>query len=85
MVSISRNEISAVPGWAKSYDAAVLADNPWSEICFDGRPPSFLEVDGAKEIGVEFHTLSKSYNCCGWRTGMLVGNKEIISTDYLNP
>jgi LL-diaminopimelate aminotransferase len=65
--------------WAKSCDVIVVSDNPYSEICFDCRPPSFLEVAGAKEVGVEFHSLSKSYNCCGWRTGMLVGNKDIIS------
>jgi len=65
--------------WAKSFDVIVVSDNPYSEICFDCRPPSFLEVAGAKEVGVEFHSLSKSYNCCGWRTGMLVGNKDVIA------
>jgi LL-diaminopimelate aminotransferase len=65
--------------WAKAYEVVVLSDNPYSEICFDCRPPSFLEVAGAKEVGVEFHSLSKSYNCCGWRTGMLVGNKDVIA------
>jgi LL-diaminopimelate aminotransferase len=65
--------------WAKSCDVIVVSDNPYSEICFDCRPPSFLEVVGAKKVGVEFHSLSKSYNCCGWRTGMLVGNKDVIA------
>ena len=65
--------------WARSFDVIVVSDNPYSEICFDCRPPSFLEVAGAKEVGVEFHSLSKSYNCCGWRTGMLVGNKDVIA------
>jgi LL-diaminopimelate aminotransferase len=65
--------------WAKKNGVAVIHDNPYSEICFDGFcPPSFLEFEGAKEVGVEFHSLSKSYNCCGWRTGMIVGNPEII-------
>jgi LL-diaminopimelate aminotransferase len=66
--------------WAGKYGVAVIHDNPYSEICFDDFvPPSFLEFDGAREVGVEFHSLSKSYNCCGWRAGMLVGNKKIIA------
>ena len=65
--------------WARSYDVVVVSDNPYSEVCFDCRPPSFLEVPGAREVGVELHSLSKSYNACGWRTGMLVGNKDIIA------
>lgn len=66
--------------WAKAYEVVVVHDNPYSEISFDGyRPPSFLQFSGAKDVGVEFHSLSKSYNCCGWRTGMLVGNKDIIA------
>jgi LL-diaminopimelate aminotransferase len=66
--------------WAMGYDVAVVHDNPYSEICFDDyRPPSFLQFEGAREVGVEFHSLSKSYNCCGWRAGMLVGNKEIVA------
>ncbi|MGA2958342.1 MAG: LL-diaminopimelate aminotransferase [Thermodesulfobacteriota bacterium] len=66
--------------WAEKHHVAVVHDNPYTEICFDGYlPPSFLEFSGAKDVGVEFHSLSKSYNCCGWRAGMVVGNKEIIA------
>jgi LL-diaminopimelate aminotransferase len=66
--------------WAKKYGVVVVHDSPYTEICFgDFCPPSFLQFEGAKEVGVEFHSLSKSYNACGWRTGMLVGNKEIIA------
>ncbi|MBL0716332.1 MAG: aminotransferase class I/II-fold pyridoxal phosphate-dependent enzyme [Desulfosarcina sp.] len=66
--------------WARQYDVAVISDNPYSEICFDGYcPPSFLQFDGAREIGVEFNSLSKAYNSCGWRTGMVLGNPEIIA------
>jgi len=65
--------------WAEEHQVVVVHDNPYSEICFDGyRPPSFLEFEGARDVGVEFHSLSKSYNCCGWRVGMLVGNREVI-------
>jgi LL-diaminopimelate aminotransferase len=66
--------------WAKAYEVIVVHDNPYSEISFDGyQPPSFLQFPGAKEVGVEFHSLSKSYNCCGWRAGMLVGNPDVIA------
>jgi len=66
--------------WAHRYDVAVISDNPYSEICFDDYcPPSFLQFDGAKEIGIEFNSLSKTYNCCGWRTGMMLGNTDIIA------
>ncbi len=65
--------------WAKAYDVAVVSDNAYSEVYFDNRPPvSFLEYSGAKEVGVELHSLSKSFNCCGWRLGMMVGNKDLI-------
>ena len=70
---------STVIDWAWRNDVVVVHDNPYSEISFDGyRPPSFMQFDGAKEVGVEFHSLSKSYNCCGWRAGMLVGNRRIV-------
>jgi LL-diaminopimelate aminotransferase len=66
--------------WAHKYDVAVISDNPYSEVCFDGyKAPSFLQFDGAKEVGIEFNSLSKAYNSCGWRTGMMLGNKDIIS------
>jgi len=66
--------------WAHKYDVAVISDNPYSEICFDGyKAPSFLQFDGAKEVGIEFNSLSKAYNSCGWRTGIMLGNKDIIS------
>ena len=66
--------------FAKAYDIAVLHDASYSEVAFDGyRPVSFLETAGAMDVGVEFHSLSKSYNMTGWRLGMAVGNAEIIS------
>ena len=66
--------------WAHKYDVAVISDNPYSEICFDGYcAPSFLQFEGAKEVGIEFNSLSKAYNSCGWRTGMMLGNKDIIA------
>jgi LL-diaminopimelate aminotransferase len=65
--------------FAQKYDIAVCYDNPYSEIVFDGYvAPSFLEAPGAKEVGVEFHSLSKTYNMTGWRIGWVVGNSDII-------
>lgn len=66
--------------WAHKYDVAVISDNPYSEITFDGyRPASFLQIEGAREVGVEMNSLSKAYNACGWRTGMILGNRDIIA------
>jgi LL-diaminopimelate aminotransferase len=67
--------------WAKEFNVVVVSDNPYMDICnFDGyKPPSFLKFTGAKEVGVELNSMSKSFNVCGWRVGMLLGNKKIIS------
>ena len=66
--------------WARKYDVAVISDNPYSEVCFDGYcAPSFLQVPGAREVGIEFNSLSKAYNACGWRTGFVTGNADIIA------
>ena len=66
--------------FAKAHDIAVMHDASYSEVAFDGyRPISFLETPGAIDVGVEFHSLSKSYNMTGWRLGMAVGNEDIIS------
>ena len=66
--------------FAKKYDILVCHDFAYSEMTFDNyKANSFLEVDGAKEVGIEFHSLSKIYNMTGWRLGFAVGNKEAIS------
>ncbi len=65
---------------AKRYDFVVASDNAYSEICYDGYMPiSFLEVDGARDVGVEFHSLSKTFNMTGWRIGFVVGNRDVIA------
>ncbi|HDR14749.1 MAG TPA: aminotransferase class I/II-fold pyridoxal phosphate-dependent enzyme [Desulfobacteraceae bacterium] len=69
-------EIAAM---AKKYRFAVLQDFAYAKITFDGyKAPSFLEADGAKDVGVEFGTFSKSYNMAGWRIGYCVGNASLI-------
>ncbi len=65
--------------FAKRHDVAVCHDGPYSEVAYDGyRPPSFLQAKGAMDVGIEFHSLSKSYNMTGWRIGMAAGNPQII-------
>lgn len=70
-----------VVGWAKGKSIIVAHDLAYSDIVFDGyKAPSLLQVKGAKEQVVEFHTLSKSYNMPGWRIGFVVGNKDILKS-----
>jgi len=65
--------------FAQEHKLAICHDAPYTEVCFDGySAPSFLQVPGAKEVGVEFHSLSKTYNMTGWRIGMVVGNARMI-------
>ncbi|MDD5093824.1 MAG: LL-diaminopimelate aminotransferase [Dehalococcoidia bacterium] len=66
--------------FAKKYDLAICHDAPYTEVAFDGyRPVSFLQARGAKDVGIEFHSLSKTYNMTGWRIGMAVGNEKMIN------
>jgi len=65
--------------FARRYNIVVCHDAAYTEMGFDGyRPMSFLEVEGAKEVGIEFHSLSKTFNMTGWRIGMAVGNKDLV-------
>jgi LL-diaminopimelate aminotransferase len=65
--------------FAREYGLVICHDAAYTEMAFDGyRPMSFMEVPGAKEIGIEFHSLSKTYNMTGWRLGFAVGNSRII-------
>ncbi|MFN3814238.1 MAG: LL-diaminopimelate aminotransferase [Aquificaceae bacterium] len=65
--------------WARENNIIVASDLAYSEIYFDKKPISILQVEGAKEITIEFHSFSKTFNMTGWRIGMAVGNKDIIS------
>ena len=65
--------------FAKEHDIMVVHDFAYADIVFDGyKPPSFLQAKGAKDVGVEFFSLSKSYNMAGWRVGFCVGNAETV-------
>lgn len=65
--------------FAEEHELLVIHDLAYADLAFDGhRPPSLLQVPGAKELGIEFFSLSKSYNMPGWRVGFAVGNKEMV-------
>ena len=67
--------------FARRNEIAVMHDACYTEVAYEGyRPPSFMQVEGAKDVGLEFHSLSKTYNMTGWRLGMAVGNAEMIDS-----
>ena len=69
-----------IVAFCREHDMIVIHDFAYADLVFDGyTPPSFLQVPGAKDIGVEFFTLSKSYSMPGWRVGFCVGNPELIA------
>jgi alanine-synthesizing transaminase len=64
---------------AKEHDILVVHDLAYADICFDGYvAPSIMQVPGARDVAVEFFTMSKSYNMAGWRIGFMVGNRELV-------
>jgi LL-diaminopimelate aminotransferase len=66
--------------FAREHHIIICHDAAYSEIYYDGkRPASFMELEGAKEVGVEFHSLSKTYNMTGWRIGFVVGDKDVLA------
>ncbi len=75
----SRDFYRRVVEFALEYDIIVASDLAYSEVYYDEPPPSFLEVDGARECGIEFHSLSKTYNMTGWRIGFAVGNAQLVA------
>ncbi len=66
--------------FCRRHDVVLAYDNAYSEVAFDGYvPPSILEIPGAREVAIEFHSLSKTYNMTGWRVGWAVGNEGLIA------
>ncbi|MCD6185265.1 MAG: LL-diaminopimelate aminotransferase [Deltaproteobacteria bacterium] len=73
------NFFNKLVSYAKKHEIIVCHDAAYTEMAFDGyKPISFLEADGAMEVGIEFHSLSKTYNMTGWRIGFAVGRAEVI-------
>lgn len=74
-----REFFEEVVAFARKYEILLVHDLCYAELAFDGyQPTSLLEIPGAKDIGVEFHTMSKTYNMAGWRVGFVVGNRHVI-------
>ncbi len=66
--------------FCRRHDIILCHDAPYSEIAFDGyRPLTLFEIDGAKDIGLEFHSLSKTYNMTGWRIGWVCGRADLVN------
>ena len=77
---VERDFFEKVVALAQEHDLIVIHDFAYADLVFDGyKAPSFLQIPGAKEVGVEFFTLSKSYSMPGWRVGFAVGNSQIIA------
>src|SRR5205085_11989483 len=71
--------LEEVVRFAKKYNILVCYDNAYSEIAFDGyEPPCFLNVPGARDVGLEFHSFSKTYNMAGWRLGWACGSEKLL-------
>ena len=76
----NKEYFNKVVDFAKSYEIIVLHDACYTEVSYDDyQPISFMEIPGAKDIALEFHSLSKSYNMTGWRVGYVVGNEKLIN------
>jgi LL-diaminopimelate aminotransferase len=74
-----REFFEEVVAFARRYNILLVHDLCYAELAFDGyQPTSLLEIPGAMDIGVEFHTMSKTYNMAGWRVGFVVGNRHIV-------
>lgn len=78
---IPRARLEEIVGLARRYGVVILFDNAYSEIYFDAaqKPISVLEIPGAKEVAIEMHSFSKTYNMTGWRLGFAAGNPELVA------
>ena len=78
--SADRSFFKKLIDFARDYNIIIMHDNPYSENYYDGeRTLSLLEMEGAKDVAVEFHSLSKTYNMTGWRIGSVVGNADVVA------
>ncbi|MBV9880648.1 MAG: aminotransferase class I/II-fold pyridoxal phosphate-dependent enzyme [Gemmatirosa sp.] len=74
-----RDYLARVVRRCREHDILLVYDNAYSELAYDGYvPPSIFEIDGARDVAIEFHSLSKTYNMTGWRQGWAVGNPALI-------
>jgi LL-diaminopimelate aminotransferase len=79
----SREYLAGVVAWCARHDVLLVYDNAYSELAFDGYvPPSIFEIDGAREVAIEFHSLSKTYNMTGWRCGWAVARRDAAVASF---
>jgi LL-diaminopimelate aminotransferase len=75
-----RDYLERVVKRCRELDILLVYDNAYSEMAFDGyKPPSIFEIDGARDVAIEFHSMSKTYNMTGWRCGWAVGSKDLVA------
>lgn len=76
----SKERLAEIVKVARQHQVIIAYDNAYSEIYYDAKdkPPSILEIEGAKDIAIEFHSLSKTFNMTGWRIGFAVGNEKLV-------
>ena len=78
-MTVEKSFFERIVRFARKYGIMIVHDFAYGDTCFDGyKAPSFLEIDGAKEIGCEFYTMSKPYNMAGWRVGFCLGNAKMV-------
>lgn len=78
--SAPRSYLQDAVDFCREHGAVLVHDHAYSEIAFDGyRPPSVLELEGASEVAIEFHSVSKTYNMTGWRLGWAAGSEELVA------
>ena len=77
---VSKSFLKELVNFAKKNEIIICFDMAYSEMCFDGyKAPGILGIKGAKDVAVEFHSLSKTYNMTGWRIGWICGNKDVVA------
>ncbi len=78
-VTVERDHFKGIVRFAKEHRIIVSHDAAYSELCFDGyKAPSFLEAEDARDVGIEFHSFSKTFSMAGWRIAFVVGNADIL-------
>jgi len=78
---LTLDQMKKIVEWARREDVLIVSDNSYSHIRFDGKPPaSFLQIPGAADVCLEFHSLSKTFNMTGWRVGFVVGGRNLVRT-----
>jgi len=77
---VDKDFFEKIVAFCKEHEMLVIHDFAYADLVYDGyKPPSFLQVAGAKDIGVEFYSLTKTFSMAGWRVGFCVGNREMVT------